>query len=83
MRDGRELYFEEAAQSLDAAKARAQVPAEVWPDGYVIYDEATGERVLFTEPRQHRENVSGTELSPPGCVRISSAVRGWRRREMC
>jgi hypothetical protein len=41
------LCFVEAAQSLDAAKARVQALAELWPGEYVIYDEATGERVLI------------------------------------
>ena len=34
------LYFVEA-------KARVQALAELWPGEYVIYDEATGERVLI------------------------------------
>ena len=46
--DDGELSFVEAAQSLDAAKARVQSLAEWWPGEYVIYDEATGERVLVT-----------------------------------
>jgi hypothetical protein len=46
--DDGELSFLEAAQSLDAAKARVQSLAESWPGEYVIYDEATGERVLIT-----------------------------------
>ncbi len=46
--DNGELYFVEAAQSLDAAKARVQALAELWPGEYVIYDEATGERVSVT-----------------------------------
>jgi hypothetical protein len=46
--EGGELYFVEAAQTLDAAKARVQSLAELWPGEYVIYDEATGERVLIT-----------------------------------
>jgi len=46
--DDGELYFVEAAQTLDAAKARVQSLAELWPGEYVIYDEATGERVLIT-----------------------------------
>ena len=46
--DGGELYFVEAAQSLDAARARVQALAELRPGEYVIYDEATGERVPIT-----------------------------------
>jgi hypothetical protein len=46
--EGGELYFVEAAQTLDAARARVQSLAELWPGEYVIYDEATGERVLIT-----------------------------------
>lgn len=46
--DDGELYFVEAAQNLDAAKARVQSLAEFWPGEYVIYDEATGERVPIT-----------------------------------
>jgi hypothetical protein len=46
--DDGELDFIEAAQSLDAAKERVQALAELWPGEYVIYDEATGERVLIT-----------------------------------
>ena len=43
--DGGELYFVEAAQSLDAARARVQALAELRPGDYVIYNEATGERI--------------------------------------
>ena len=46
--DDGELYFVEAAQSLDAAKARVQSLAELLPGEFVIYDEATGERVSVT-----------------------------------
>jgi hypothetical protein len=46
--DDGELCFLEAAQSLDAARARVQSLAELWPGEYVIYDEATGERVSIT-----------------------------------
>jgi hypothetical protein len=46
--DDGELYFVEAAQTLDAAKARVQSLAEVWPGEYVIYDGATGQRVSIT-----------------------------------
>lgn len=46
--DGGELYFVEAAQSLDAAKSRVQSLAESWPGEFVIYDEATGDRVPVT-----------------------------------
>ncbi len=45
--DDGELNFVEAASSLDAAKARVESLAESWPGDYVIYDEATGERVLI------------------------------------
>ncbi len=44
--DDGELYFVEAAQSLDAAKARVQSLAELLPGEFIIYDEATGERVF-------------------------------------
>jgi hypothetical protein len=43
-----ELHFVGAAQSIDAAKARVKALAELLPGDYVIYDEATGERVLIT-----------------------------------
>jgi hypothetical protein len=43
-----ELHFVEAAQTLDAARARVQSLAEAWPGEYVIYNEVTGERVLIT-----------------------------------
>jgi hypothetical protein len=46
--DDGELCFVEAAQTLDAAKARVQSLAELWPGEYVIYDEPTGVRVLIT-----------------------------------
>ncbi len=46
--DEGELHFVEAAQSIDAAKARVKVLAEVWPGEYVIYDAETGERVSVT-----------------------------------
>ena len=46
--DGGEVYFVEAAQSLDAAKARVQSLAELLPGEFIIYNEATGERVLIT-----------------------------------
>jgi hypothetical protein len=46
--DDGELYFVEAARTLDAARARVQSLAEARPGEYVIYDEATGERVLIT-----------------------------------
>ena len=49
-----ELHFIEAAQSLDAAKERVQALAEVWPGEYVIYDEATGERVVITSDAQKK-----------------------------
>ena len=48
MLDDGELHFVEAAQTLDAAKARVQALAELWPGEYVIYDAATGERVSIT-----------------------------------
>ena len=44
MLDEGELHFVEAAQSLDAAKARVQELAQLWPGEYVIYDGATGDR---------------------------------------
>jgi hypothetical protein len=46
--DDGELYFVEAAQSLDAAKSRVQSLAELLPGEFVIYNEATGERVSVT-----------------------------------
>lgn len=49
-----ELHFIEAAQSLDAAKERVRALAEVWPGEYVIYDEATGERVVITSDVQKK-----------------------------
>jgi hypothetical protein len=48
MLDDGELQFVEATQTLDAARARVQALAEVWPGEYVIYDAATGERVSIT-----------------------------------
>ena len=45
MLDDGELHFVEAARTLDNAKARVQALAELWPGEYVIYDEATGERL--------------------------------------
>ena len=36
--DGGELSFVEAAQTLDAAKARVRSLADLWPGDYVIYD---------------------------------------------
>jgi hypothetical protein len=50
--DDGELYFLEAAQTLDAAKARVQSLAEICPGQYVIYDEETGERVAITSGGQ-------------------------------
>ncbi len=46
--DDGELYFVEAAQSLDAARARVESLAESLPGEYIIYDVATGERVSIT-----------------------------------
>jgi hypothetical protein len=46
--DEGELHFVEAAQSIDAAKARVKALAEVWPGEYVIYNAETGERVSVT-----------------------------------
>ena len=48
MLDDGELHFVEAAQTLDAAKARVLALSELWPGEYVIYDAATGERVSIT-----------------------------------
>ena len=48
MLDDGELHFVEAAQTLDAAKARVRALLKLWPGEYVIYDEATGERVSIT-----------------------------------
>jgi hypothetical protein len=48
MLDDGELHFVEAAQTLDAAKARVRALSKLWPGEYVIYDEATGERVSIT-----------------------------------
>ena len=50
--DDGELYFLEAAQTLDAAKARVQSLGEACPGQYVIYDEETGERVAITSGGQ-------------------------------
>lgn len=57
--DDGELYFVEVAQTLDAARARVQSLAEAWPGEYVIYDEATGERVLITAASPTSERVPG------------------------
>src|SRR5216684_692560 len=38
MLDDGELHFVEAAQTLDAARARVQALADLWPGEYVIYD---------------------------------------------
>lgn len=46
--DDGELRFVEAAQTLDAAKARVQSLAELLPGEFVIYNEATGERLSVT-----------------------------------
>jgi thioester reductase-like protein len=46
--DDGELFFVEAAQSLDAARARVRSLVELLPGEFVIYDEATGERVSVT-----------------------------------
>jgi hypothetical protein len=46
--DDGELYFVEAAQSLDAARARVQSLAELLPGEFVIYNEETGERLSVT-----------------------------------
>jgi hypothetical protein len=52
--DDGELYFVEAVQSLDAAKASAQSRAELLPGDFVIYNEATGERVSVTTGGQSK-----------------------------
>lgn len=46
--DDGELYFVEAAQSLEAAKARVQSLEELRPGDFIIYNAATGERVSVT-----------------------------------
>ena len=46
--DDGELCFVETAQSLDDAKARVQALTKLLPGEFVIYDEATGKRVLIT-----------------------------------
>jgi len=51
--DDGELHFVEAAQSLDAAKARVQALAELLPGEFIIYDEAAGERVSVTTGGQN------------------------------
>jgi hypothetical protein len=61
--DDGELYFVDAAQTLDAAKARVQALAEVWPGEYVIYDEATGERVAITSGGQNPLNAASSSGS--------------------
>jgi len=48
MLDDGELHFVEAAQTLDAARARVQALSELRPGEYVIYDAATGERLSIT-----------------------------------
>jgi hypothetical protein len=57
--DDGELYFVDAAQSLDAAKARVKALAEVWPGEYVIYDEVTGERILIIAASPTSEESHG------------------------
>jgi hypothetical protein len=46
------LHFIEEAQTLDAAKARVQSLAKLWPGEYIIQNEETGERVVITSGRQ-------------------------------
>ncbi len=55
--DDGELHFVEAAQSIDAAKARVKALAEFWPGEYVIYDGATGER-LSTKMSKREETAT-------------------------
>ena len=50
--DDGELCFVETAQTLDAAKVRVQVLSKLLPGEFVIYDEATGERVSVTAGRK-------------------------------
>jgi hypothetical protein len=59
--DGGELCFVEAAQSLDAAKARVQSLAELLPGEFVIYDEETGKRVFLAAG--NRSNSVGLGIS--------------------
>jgi hypothetical protein len=56
--DGGELDFVEAAQSLDAARARVQSLAELWPGEYIIYDQATGERVSVTVGGKPQQKIN-------------------------
>ena len=50
--DDGELHFVEAAQSIDAAKARVKALADVRPGEYVIYDAATGKEWAYRPPEQ-------------------------------
>jgi len=52
MQDDGSLRFVEEAETLDDARAGVQSLAELWPGEYVIYDEATGERVSITAGRK-------------------------------
>jgi len=53
--DDGELYFVEAAQTLEAARRRIEALAELWPGEYVIYNEQTGERVFHYRRGQNPE----------------------------
>lgn len=57
--DDGELCFVETAQSLDAAKKRVQALTKLLPGEFVIYDEATGQRVSVTAD----ENEQGSKSS--------------------
>ena len=45
--DGSE-HFVEAVQTFDAARARVQTFAALWPGEYVIFDETTGQHAYIT-----------------------------------
>ncbi len=49
------MHFVEAAQTLDAARERAQELGAFWPCEYVIHNEETRERVFITVRRRHKE----------------------------
>lgn len=51
--DDGELCFVETAQTLDAAKVRVRSLAELLPGEFIIYDEATGERVSVPIGKPH------------------------------
>jgi hypothetical protein len=50
------LYFVEAEESLEAARARVQSLAELWPGEYIIQNEETGELVSITTGGEPKPN---------------------------